>query len=1243
MQLFVLGMHRSGTSGVTRLLNMAGAYFGAEGVATDTNEENRKGFWERRDVRRACDGLLQESGFDWWKVAGFSLDAISDDVRARHLEDFEKIIQQLDAHRPWVVKEPRLSILFPLLLPLLEVPVCIHVTREPLEVAESLLKRNDFPVAAGVAMWELYTIGAFRGSEGTPRVLVRYEDLIADPVVTTTHLIEQLTALGVYGLRVPTEREITAFVSPDLRHQRRDPASRAVWMNAQQAHLAAAIDDGTVLDPAGVPATVSEAAFEALRVLEAHARLPELEKEIERRDSKIAELEQKHERLEERIATANARVHEHERALAETERRLRSISRSRSIRIATRLSSVRGLLKPGWSRRKGALDRVIEGLEQSRREIGRGDTDGGPPPPQSHPTDVAATTPGSATGRSRGVRARPKVSVLAWDVGHNPLGRAYVMAGVLGRKFDVDIWGAQFERYGSSVWAPLRDSEIPIHAFEGRPFPEHLAVMEDVASRIDADAVWVSKPRLPSYGLGALAKQMHNRPLVLDVDDHELSFFDEDTGLDPNDLRRMRKQELELPFERAWTRLCETFINAADQITVSNAALEARFGGVIVTHARDERIFDPARYDRAETRRSLGVGDTERLLLFGGTPRVHKGIVEVLRALERLGDDRYRVMLFGTRELEALRPEIGDLDRWVLALPYQQFSDLPRLVGAADLACVLQDPRHPVARYQLPAKVTDALAMSVPCLVRPVPPLRSLVDKGVLQVLQDGEPLPERIAAIFEHREHALDRAAAGRELFEESYSYTAVSEIVAPVFEQLMEAAPPMSRRLETMIDLPREIFGSQKQRERAEAFPARVPGRPRRRVAPGEQYDVVMFWKQNDTGIYGRRQDMFAKYLAQSGRVRTIVHFDNPTTPEQLYKQYRAAGATADQSRLVVRQTVSRLLRRRDTDLTHFYTFLHGGRLSRKVGLPRRNQYPDYVKSVLAKHGIGTRPTVFWVYPTNDDLPRIIDELDPEIVVADVVDDNRTWYDEGSAHYERVERNYEQVLARSDVVLANCEPVAASMARFAPDVQVVANGAELRNDAAAAPRPKALSALSGPIIGYVGNLSSRIDIPLLETLARDHPAWQFVFVGSAHLDRSIMRLESIPNVHFVGVKPYEETLKFIQHFDVALIPHIDNEMTRSMNPLKAFVYCSTGVPVVSTPIANLGELAELITVAEGADGFANAIEAALQAGRRAPATEVLRPLSWEVRIARALDLVDAAAGAPDHAVDAPAGNAGS
>jgi len=118
MQLFVLGMHRSGTSAVTRLLNMAGAYFGPEGISNGADEGNPKGFWERRDIRAVCDGLLRESGCDWWRASGFGVENIPEEARHRHLGTLRKLLLEIDAHRPWVVKEPRLCLLFPLVRPL---------------------------------------------------------------------------------------------------------------------------------------------------------------------------------------------------------------------------------------------------------------------------------------------------------------------------------------------------------------------------------------------------------------------------------------------------------------------------------------------------------------------------------------------------------------------------------------------------------------------------------------------------------------------------------------------------------------------------------------------------------------------------------------------------------------------------------------------------------------------------------------------------------------------------------------------------------------------------------------------------------------------------------------------------------------------------------------------------------------------------------------------------------------------
>lgn len=1247
MQLIVLGMHRSGTSSVTRLLNLAGAYFGPEGIATEANAENPKGFWERRDVREVCDGLLRGGGFDWWKVAGFEVDEIPEEVRQERLEQFTRIVHELDAHRPWVLKEPRLCLLSPVLRPALESPVFIHVEREPLEIAASLAARNNFPLPVGVALWEVYTAHAWKASAPDPRVVVAFGDLIRDPVVTTTRLVGELQSHGVQGLRVPSAREIEAFITPSLHRQRRTAADHPELLNLRQAALASAtgrLERDDVRISAGALATLRS--FEAHQADLSNLEVARREADVERTEAATAfaraeraraavtdELEAARRSLERTLAELDAlraSTSGELAAAAETAgraadaldaatRRLHALERSGALRLGARISAVRARLK--HDRALGvdaAIGRALQQVNKARSllrepaEASAGVLDDDEPPPAE---EQRATR---RAARARGDRA--KVAVVAWDIGHNPFARAHLLADVLSDRFDVELWGSQFERYGADIWLPLRGTSIPVRWFPGRSFPGHLDAMEAAARHIDADAIYVSKPRLPSLALGVMAKERWNRPLVVDIDDFEPSFFAEDAGIELENLaRHLGDPDLELPFGRLWTLACESVVAAADQVTVSNLELQARYGGVVVPHVRDETVFDPARFDRTEVRRQLGLGPDDRLVLFGGTARAHKGIVELLEAIDHLGDDRVRVGAFPTRELEELRPRMGGLDRWILPLPHRAFSELPRLIAAADLACALQSPDHPVSRYQIPAKVTDAMAMGIPCLVTPVPTLQPLIDKDVVEVFDGDVPLHERVRDILDDRDAATDRASRARDVFLESYSYAAVRPVIAARFEELLGNPPPLAPSLGELAALPRRLFGS----ERSPPPPAR----PRRPLAPGAMFDLVILWKQNDTGIYGRRQDMFLKYLARSGRFGTIVHFDHPISAESLTRVARRSISGADQHRLVLAQTVRRLLHRADHGAIHHRTYVYAaGRGSRALRLPPGDRFPDYVQSVLQREGLGRRPLMVWVYPTNTMAPAIVDALRPDVVVADVVDDNRTWYEPDTAGFQRVERNYAEVLARSDVVLANCEPVATSMRAFTSRVHVVPNACEPPEPAAPSTRPRQLSGLRGPVIGYAGNLSDRIDIPLLRHIVRARRDWNLVLMGSAHLDRAALALADEPNVRFLGAQPYERARQVIRHFDVGLIPHLDNEMTRSMNPLKAYVYCSLGVPVVSTPVANIDELAELISVADDPRAFVAAIEAAIAAGPRPLDDAVLRPHSWETRVDAVLALVDEA-----------------
>ncbi|WP_145985419.1 sulfotransferase family protein [Marilutibacter maris] len=220
MQLIVLGMHRSGTSVLGRVLNLMGAYFGPEGVSTGANIENPKGFWERRDVREINDWTLHSVDCDWNRVSRFDVGALPERTVKGFGERAEKLLLEMDAHRPWFIKEPRMCLLMPLWRRYLEVPICIHVVRHPLEVAHSLNTRNRIPLPAAVALWKRYVSAAIEGSRGLPSVVVFHADLMNSPWETVKSLFAQLEEHGVGGLRLPARMEVERFVEMDLYRQR---------------------------------------------------------------------------------------------------------------------------------------------------------------------------------------------------------------------------------------------------------------------------------------------------------------------------------------------------------------------------------------------------------------------------------------------------------------------------------------------------------------------------------------------------------------------------------------------------------------------------------------------------------------------------------------------------------------------------------------------------------------------------------------------------------------------------------------------------------------------------------------------------------------------------------------------------------------------------------------------------------------------------------------------------------------
>ncbi len=215
------------------------------------------------------EALLSDLGVSWDKVSALDFNTLDDDKR-RHYESLAReIILGLDAHRPWMLKDPRLCMLMPLWKPLLEFPVFIHVHRQPLEVAQSLHRRDGMDVHHALGLWEIHTLQALQASLNEARLLVSYHDVLQNPLETVNTLYQSLQENGVQGLRLPADKEILAFVAPELRHAKADADTQDAYLNREQAKLAQMLDNGSILKRKKLP-DLSAGAQAAMQFYESH-------------------------------------------------------------------------------------------------------------------------------------------------------------------------------------------------------------------------------------------------------------------------------------------------------------------------------------------------------------------------------------------------------------------------------------------------------------------------------------------------------------------------------------------------------------------------------------------------------------------------------------------------------------------------------------------------------------------------------------------------------------------------------------------------------------------------------------------------------------------------------------------------------------------------------------------------------------------------------------------------------------
>jgi hypothetical protein len=177
-----LGVHRSGTSLVSRMLNLLGVHLGPDARVMTAGEDNPKGYWEHRPFVDINDDILARFGGRWDVPPVFPPQWFRDP----RLEDLRAKARQLMAEdfattALWGWKDPRTSLTLPFWQDVIGPMRYVICVRNPAAVVDSLVRRgNGMTCDKAEQMWIGHMQAILSGTSGQPRLFVFYEDILDD-------------------------------------------------------------------------------------------------------------------------------------------------------------------------------------------------------------------------------------------------------------------------------------------------------------------------------------------------------------------------------------------------------------------------------------------------------------------------------------------------------------------------------------------------------------------------------------------------------------------------------------------------------------------------------------------------------------------------------------------------------------------------------------------------------------------------------------------------------------------------------------------------------------------------------------------------------------------------------------------------------------------------------------------------------------------------------------------------------
>lgn len=263
--------------------------------------------------------------------------------------------------------------------------------------------------------------------------------------------------------------------------------------------------------------------------------------------------------------------------------------------------------------------------------------------------------------------------------------------------------------------------------------------------------------------------------------------------------------------------------------------------------------------------------------------------------------------------------------------------------------------------------------------------------------------------------------------------------------------------------------------------------------------------------------------------------------------------------------------------------------------------------------------RPILWTSIPTAADY---LGKLNERAVVYYVTDDYSLW---PGSNAEKIRCADQLLTERSDLILACSKPLAEGHQGPNGKTLLLPHGVDFEHFAKSAVEPQELAHIPKPRACFFGLIYEKIDLDSLHDLARRMGELQLVMIGP--VKTNVDKLSSLPNVHFLGPKPYDQLPAYLQGMDVLLVPYLLDDETLNKGPLKIRECLAAGKPIVARAIPDLEAFDDLVHLCEKPADFIPAVRAALAAQSPELTTrmrERVRNDTWEARARTVLDELD-------------------